>query len=610
METQGYASIFISYSHQDRPWMEVFRKELKAALYGKATVWCDQDIDGGSDWQGRLALELHRADVALILATSDYLISPWCRRELQYIDQMFQKKQIKYVFWVPLKPCAWERTELAKFQRKEPLSNNALSEIRDEIARERAIIDVVREICSGVEDIGKSLDPNLTFVQSIVGDQAFEKGLSIDSLLSNDGDFAIVCRGRNSSQQNVTIKVLRRSPVNGILDKLEKTAEHRKELRDPGFIQLYDSFRTSQPAEHLVLVMEYCRGKSLSQALQDPELKARFTMDYVVFLLRRTAETLRELHKLESARNKKSPDIDDLGYGPMMPAHVFYDDRLERLRFSPMSISNFSWNVLGWRKFAAWINPDSARYVAPEQIKGPSSEAKGAKIDKLKLDQYMLGQLAVEMLDGPIPVKQDGPDDIAQKKAEFFDNPLKNAGHWKDRHPQLARIIATMLSRNPDDRWNDMGEVVTQLQAVEDEGRALAKSAYMRWIDKDETFFQDFYRSFFESKIAQDSKTLSKFKNHGQQHEYLKKAMAAVLNFNPGNEPTSLRYVVNAHKDKGVTEAELNQFECNFITLLKERLERIDVSQMAIDEKDHICEAWKHLFDQVLQYFRQEGLKE
>src|SRR5262245_12675239 len=196
METQGYASIFISYSHQDRPWMEVFRKELKAALYGKAAVWCDQDIDSGTDWQGRLVLELHRADVALILATSDYLISPWCRRELQYIDQMFQKKQIQYVFWVPLKPCAWERTELAKFQRRESLINSALSEIRDEIARERAIIDVVREICSGVEDIGKSLDPNLTFVQSILGDQAFEKSLSIDSLLSNEGDFAIVCRGR------------------------------------------------------------------------------------------------------------------------------------------------------------------------------------------------------------------------------------------------------------------------------------------------------------------------------------------------------------------------------------------------------------------------------
>lgn len=77
----GYARVFISYCHSDSVWMERFRRELNAALFNKATVWCDQDIGGGTNWENRLQTELDRADVALVLATTEYLQSKWCRRE-------------------------------------------------------------------------------------------------------------------------------------------------------------------------------------------------------------------------------------------------------------------------------------------------------------------------------------------------------------------------------------------------------------------------------------------------------------------------------------------------------------------------------------------------
>src|SRR6185295_3137379 len=80
-EPAGYARIFISYSHTDISWMERFLRELNAALFKTATVWSDKDIDRGTDWEHRLAAELDRADVALVLATTEYLQSKWCRRE-------------------------------------------------------------------------------------------------------------------------------------------------------------------------------------------------------------------------------------------------------------------------------------------------------------------------------------------------------------------------------------------------------------------------------------------------------------------------------------------------------------------------------------------------
>jgi hypothetical protein len=405
----------------------------------------------------------------------------------------------------------------------------------------------------------------------------------------------------------VAIKVMRRSPISGILENLEKTAERRKQLRDPGFIRLYDSFIVSGPyGEHLVLVMEYFHGKRLRDAMRDEVLKSHFTTNGIVTLIRRAAEALKELHELECSPDSACNDIKELGYGLMIPEHLFYDERLERVRFSALSISNYTWDVLGWRKFAVFVSPNAARYTAPEQmVVWPV----GVKIDKRKLDQYMLGQLAVEMLDGGLPIERGAAEDIEEKKAEMFDDPLKNAGRWKSTNPQLQRIVSRMLWRDQEGRWEDMGEIVTQLNSVEGEARALAKWSYMRWIDGDEHFFEEFYRRFFASEVARREKSEGKFQDRVQQHDKLRKGMAAVLNFYPGNEPTSLRYVVEGHRNKGVTEDELNQFKSCFLELLKDRLDRgVALGDEMSDPREAVYQAWQDLFDQVLTYFRERGI--
>ena len=78
--------------------------------------------------------------------------------------------------------------------------------------------------------------------------------------------------------------------------------------------------------------------------------------------------------------------------------------------------------------------------------------------------------------------------------------------------------------------------------------------------------------------------------------------MAAVLNFYPGNEPTSLRYVIEAHRDKGVTSDELNAFKVCFLETLDDRMDKANERR---DRKDAIGQAWQDLFDRVLGYFRE-----
>src|SRR5262245_50570638 len=164
MASRNQTSLFISYSHKDADWMELFRKELKAALFDCVVVWSDRDLGEGTQWQDRLALEIRDADLALILASSDYLISPWCRKELRLIRQKVRDRKIKKVFWAQVKPCTWERTELAAFQSRSSGCGKALSEIVDEVTRTREIVEIVREVAAEVDVIATVEDERMSFV--------------------------------------------------------------------------------------------------------------------------------------------------------------------------------------------------------------------------------------------------------------------------------------------------------------------------------------------------------------------------------------------------------------------------------------------------------------
>jgi hypothetical protein len=96
--------------------MLIFRKHLTGMLLNKVQVWSDKDISKGTDWDSLLKGNLTLATSALILATPDYLISTWCRYELQQLSAAKRAGLLRKLFWVQLSPCGWQHTELAEFQ--------------------------------------------------------------------------------------------------------------------------------------------------------------------------------------------------------------------------------------------------------------------------------------------------------------------------------------------------------------------------------------------------------------------------------------------------------------------------------------------------------------
>jgi serine/threonine protein kinase len=323
-----------------------------------------------------------------------------------------------------------------------------------------------------------------------------------------------------------------------------------------------------------------------------------FRIDEVATVLRRAAEALKEFHdNPELVRQQKV-------YGLMSPRHVYYDERSHKLLFQAIGMSNFLWHIMGWERLATWQDEafNIAAYVAPEQMSVCSSTPHEMQTLTEKTDQYLLGQLAFEMLEGQLPFDIRRPTELG-KKENFWDDPRKTTvGRWPDAHEVFSNIIFRMLNRNPKERWDSFDGLIKRLRNLEDENQALAKRTYEGLneygfaLKNNEQFFKSFYGEFF--RRAPEAAAF--FKNKDSQPKKLMDAMVAVLNFRMSNEPTLLREIVNSHLRYKITAKQLDDFQDTFLTTLKKKLPR----RIPADQRALIINAWRDLFSPVVEYFK------
>ena len=141
-------SLFISYSHQDRKWLDKFTPNLKVlADNNQLTIWDDTKIKSGAKWQDEIQKALSTAKVALLLVTPDFLASEFINNvELPELFNAAEKRGLT-ILWVAVKSSMYEDTYIAKFQ-----SANNPSKPLASLTTAKAEHEIV-QICKKVKEV-------------------------------------------------------------------------------------------------------------------------------------------------------------------------------------------------------------------------------------------------------------------------------------------------------------------------------------------------------------------------------------------------------------------------------------------------------------------------
>ena len=147
--------VFISYSHEDREWLERFQTALKPFVRNQAfEVWTDEQIKTGADWQMEIDQALNSTRVAVLLVTQNFLDSDYISNvELKHFIEESKKKNV-VIFWVAVGYTAFEETPLISIQcanqPDKPLKSLSEAEL------DKTIIEICRKIKTAFNRLSSS----------------------------------------------------------------------------------------------------------------------------------------------------------------------------------------------------------------------------------------------------------------------------------------------------------------------------------------------------------------------------------------------------------------------------------------------------------------------
>jgi serine/threonine-protein kinase len=221
-------------------------------------------------------------------------------------------------------------------------------------------------------------------------------------------------------------------------DRFRRELEIAKKLDHPGIQHSYDlGAHRSRP----YLVMEYVEGETLRGLLNREK---RLPTARAIVLTQQLAEAMAYAHSQGVYHRDLKPE--NLLITP--------EGRLVVTDFGIALLSGA--RRLTWRWLTSTVGtPD---YMAPEQIQGKRGDA--------RTDIYAIGIMLFEMLAEHVPWEGDNPLAVMQ---QHLSAPLPDLHAINSSVlPPLEAIVRKCLRKDPDERYQDAGELLHDLQHWQD----------------------------------------------------------------------------------------------------------------------------------------------
>jgi hypothetical protein len=148
--------VFISYAHEDRPYLNELIAHLKVLQrQNLINIWKDADISPGTEWRTQIMGRLNSAQIILLLISTDFMNSDFCYSI--EMDQAIKRHDADQARVIPifLRPVYWKGTPFEKIDALPLNTNKDVKPVASWTRRDEAYINIVGGIRRAIDDLKK-----------------------------------------------------------------------------------------------------------------------------------------------------------------------------------------------------------------------------------------------------------------------------------------------------------------------------------------------------------------------------------------------------------------------------------------------------------------------
>lgn len=262
----------------------------------------------------------------------------------------------------------------------------------------------------------------------------------VDALIGVGGMAAVFRAHHEGLERDLALKVLHPnlSASTEMSARFEREARSASRLNHPNCVQVTDSGATDDGM--MYMVMQLLEGEELTGMLRE-RLDSPRAVELILQILR----------GLEHAHGKGVVHRD------IKPENVFVTqdhDGEEVLKLVDFGIAKLTDATVDTHKTSAGLVFGTPAYMSPEQAMGVEADSRA--------DLYSTGILFYQMLAGRLPIDNDDPVALVRMQVSVDPDPLPSSVP-----PIIAGVVARLLEKDRDDRFQTATEVISTLENIE-----------------------------------------------------------------------------------------------------------------------------------------------